>query len=75
MADRGQGGDRYTDRYTNRYTDLYCGYTVHAGAVSSGIAARFACCGGYTAMVDAQIEQQSLARLHQMLCFANCCGY
>ena len=67
----GQGGNRYTDRYTDHYTDrctaLYCGYTVHADAVSSGMAARFACCGGYTAIVDAQIEQLSLARLQQML--------
>ena len=67
MADMGWGGDRYTGRYTDRSTALYCGYTVHADAVSSGMAARFACCGGYTAMVDAHIEQLSLARLHQML--------
>ena len=64
----GQGGDRYTNHYTDRYTDrctaLYCGYTVYADAVSSGMAARFVCCGGYTAIVDAQIEQLSLARLH-----------
>ena len=63
--------DRYTDRYTDRYIDrcpaLYCGYTVHADAGSSGVAARFACCGGYTAIVDEQIEQLPLARLHQML--------
>ena len=36
------------------------------------MAARFACCGGYTAMVDAQIEQLSLARLRQMLLL---CGW
>ena len=67
MADMGQGGDRYTDRHTDRCTALYCGYTVHADAISSGMAARFACCDGYTAVVDAQIEQLSPARLHQML--------
>ena len=67
MADMGQGGDRYTYRYTHRCTALYCEYTIHADAVSSGMVALFACCGGYTSVVDAQIKQLSLARLHQML--------
>ena len=31
------------------------------------MAARFVCCGGYTSIVDAQIEQLSLARPHQMV--------
>ena len=62
----GQGGHCYTDRYTGRCTALYCGCTIHADAVSSGMAAGFACYGDYTAIVDAQIEQLSLARLHQM---------
>ena len=75
MADMGQGGNRYPDRYTDRCTAIYCKYTAHADAVSSGMAALFTCCGGYIAIVDAQIEQLSLARLHQMLCFADCCGY
>ena len=37
----------------------------------------FAGDGGYTAMVDVQIAvdiQLSLARLYQMLFFADCCG-
>ena len=60
MADMGQGGDRYTDRYTDVYTyrctALYCELTFHAEVGPSGMAARFSCCGGYTAMVDAQIK-------------------
>ena len=71
MADMEQGGDRYTYRYTYRYTDrctaLYCGYTVHPDALSSGMAARFACCGGYAAMVEAQMKRLSLAPLHPIL--------
>ena len=59
----GQGGDRYTDRCTA----YYCEYTVHADEGLSGMAARFTCGGGYTAISDAQIEQLSLARLHKML--------
>ena len=58
-----RGGNRYTDRYTA----VYRGYTINADAVSLGMSARFACCGGYTAILDAQIEELLLARLHQML--------